>query len=247
MIHSFNTEIAAKYGIEEAIILNNLTFWIEKNAANGVNFYDGRHWTYNSVEAFAILFPYMSKKKIYRCLAALEKNGVLHTGNYNEKAYDRTKWYALSDDFLLETLGTSDLPKMENGFTQNGEMDFPNRDNAFPETGEPIPDSKPDTKTKDNEFISQVLDLYTEIVLPNCNAKGFIKESFLTNKTRMKSVRARLDEHKDHRTLDFWIAYFQNCCLVPWIRDGIDGEAVCTVDHMFNKTKFWRNVEAFWA
>ena len=34
MQHYFDINIAMKYGIQPAIILNNLYFWIEKNRAN---------------------------------------------------------------------------------------------------------------------------------------------------------------------------------------------------------------------
>ena len=37
MQHSFDVELAQKYGLLEAIILNNLNFWIAKNEANETN------------------------------------------------------------------------------------------------------------------------------------------------------------------------------------------------------------------
>ena len=72
---SFNTKFASEYGIEEAIMIENLSYWIEKNAANNKHYHDGRFWTYNSAEAFTKLF-------------------------FNESAYDRTRWYAFTDGFL---------------------------------------------------------------------------------------------------------------------------------------------------
>ena len=41
MNHSFSVEIATKYGMLEAILLEHLNFWIAKNKANETNFYDG--------------------------------------------------------------------------------------------------------------------------------------------------------------------------------------------------------------
>ena len=60
MQHSFDVEIAKEYGVLEAILLNNLWFWVEKNRANNVNYYDGYYWTFNSTKAFNELFPYAS-------------------------------------------------------------------------------------------------------------------------------------------------------------------------------------------
>ena len=34
MNHSFNVDIAKKYGIEKAVLLENFSFWIAKNKAN---------------------------------------------------------------------------------------------------------------------------------------------------------------------------------------------------------------------
>ena len=41
MEHHFNIEYAKKYGILEAILIDNFQFWIAKNRANGKHFHDG--------------------------------------------------------------------------------------------------------------------------------------------------------------------------------------------------------------
>ena len=97
MNHSFDKDIAAAYGLAEAIILNHMQFWIEKNEANGKNFYDGLYWTYNSTKAYAEIFPYLSQRQIQCALKHLREEGMLKTGNYNELAYDRTLWYAFTE------------------------------------------------------------------------------------------------------------------------------------------------------
>lgn len=96
MQHSFDIEIASKYGVHAAVLLNNLYFWIEKNRANEVNFFDGHYWTYNSKKAFAELFPYMNSRQIDYALKKLIDDGVVITGNYNKSSYDRTLWYAIT-------------------------------------------------------------------------------------------------------------------------------------------------------
>jgi len=120
MNHIFDIEHAKKYGVEEAIIISNLQFWIMKNRANKKHFYEGRTWTYNSIKAFAELFPYWSDRQIERILKSLEKQGVIISGNYNKSAYDRTKWYAFSDETIFLNPKIH-LPKTGNGKTENGE------------------------------------------------------------------------------------------------------------------------------
>ena len=121
MEHSFNIELAKKYGILEAILLKNLWFWIEKNRANEKNFYDGTYWTYNSTRAFNELFPYASESSIKRALKGLQEKGIIKTGNYNKSAYDRTLWYAFTD--LGKSIVSNrqmEMNKSSNGNEQNG-------------------------------------------------------------------------------------------------------------------------------
>lgn len=143
-IHCFDTEIAELYGLESAIILNNIYYWVQHNEANNSNFHDGYYWTFNSVKAFNELFPYMSERKIRNSLKLLEEDGVLITGNYNKVAYDRTKWYSITEK------GKSILAKRSNAYSQNEQMDLPysqmdlsEKSNGSVENGEPIPNNKP--------------------------------------------------------------------------------------------------------
>lgn len=124
MTHYFETEDAEKYGVNAAIILANLRFWISKNQANKRHFYDGHTWTYNSVKAFTELFPYLSPKQIRTAIQRLVDAGEIGEGNYNKSSYDRTKWYCL--------LRKNHLTKKEIPFAREGE---------------PIPDIKPNRKT----------------------------------------------------------------------------------------------------
>lgn len=98
MNHSFDIETAKKYGVEEAVFIENMRFWIAKNMANERHFYDGRYWTYNSAKAFTQLFPYWSASQVNRIIKKLELAGVLLSGNFNQSAYDRTKWYSLNEE-----------------------------------------------------------------------------------------------------------------------------------------------------
>ena len=86
---SFDVQTATDYGVDEAIMIQNFIFWIEKNLANNKNHHDGKTWTYNTQEAFTFLFPFWSKKQVWRIIDSLEKQGVLLKGNYNQSNYDK--------------------------------------------------------------------------------------------------------------------------------------------------------------
>lgn len=141
MQHHFDVDLAVKYGMTEAVLLNHFEYWIELNKSNDKNYYEGRYWTFNSMKAFSEIFPYLSPKKIRNALKHLQDKGLILTGNFNRSAYDRTLWYAFSD--LAESILTK------------GQMDENEKANGLSEKGEPIPDddtpNNPPKKTNNNE------------------------------------------------------------------------------------------------
>ena len=102
MYHSFDVELATKYGMVEAILLNHICFWLTKNKANNVHAHDGRYWTYGTMKAFAELYPYLTVNQVRRALENLKKKGLIIDAEYNTKPFDRTKWYSLSDFAMAE-------------------------------------------------------------------------------------------------------------------------------------------------
>lgn len=151
MEHQFNVELATKIGVEKAVIIHNMYFWINHNAKNKKNVYDGSVWTYNSSSAFGKLFPYLKDRTISRYLLELEKDGYLKTWNYNDNTFDKTKWYSFTDNFLeeLKNIGfdIEDILISQNMYTDTHKMANRSTDN-----GEPIPDSKhTDEKQEDKE------------------------------------------------------------------------------------------------
>ena len=96
MKHIFDVDIARKYGVNAAVLLENIGYWIKQNEANDVNYFDGYYWTFNSRRAYRELFPYMSERQIATAFEKLIADGLIITGNYNKVAYDRTLWYALT-------------------------------------------------------------------------------------------------------------------------------------------------------
>ena len=126
---TFSAKDANQYGVDGAILLHHLRYWVAKNEANETNFHDGQYWTYNSTKAFENLFPFWSSRKIGRLLSKLEKDGAIITGNYNKIRYDRTKWFTLSNV----------ITKNCKSNTQNCQMDSTKLVNGVAECVEPIP------------------------------------------------------------------------------------------------------------
>lgn len=133
--YCFDPLVAKVFGVEEAVMLWNLDFWIQKNKANQKHFHDGRYWTYNSTKAFSELFPFWSVGQVRRILRKLEEFGVIITGNYNSSAVDRTMWYAIDYSVLENALDETDTC-----ICRNRQMDLQETENAVAESGKPIPD-----------------------------------------------------------------------------------------------------------
>ena len=128
MIHFFSDEVALEAGINGAIMLNHLHYWVKKNADNEMNYHDGYFWTYNSIAAYKKQFPFWSERTIYRILRELEVNGYVKTGNYNQSEYDRTKWYALTEKSvkLLKSTIVQEYKNSQDNVAETTLTDCPN-------------------------------------------------------------------------------------------------------------------------
>jgi hypothetical protein len=135
--HSFDANVAAEYGIEEAILIHHFQYWIAFNRELKRNFIEERTWSFQTMEEIAAHFPYLNKKKIERTLNSLKELEILITGNHNKTKFDQTKWYAFKDEQkwvpFIDSSRKREMEKKESG-------------NQNPEIGTPIPDTKQDSK-----------------------------------------------------------------------------------------------------
>lgn len=132
-MHHFDVEDAMKYGVEKAVVLSNIRFWLNNNKSKDLSTvkHDGYYWMYNTAKDMSNVLPYFTQSKVQRLLKQLEDEGVLIVGNYNKVKYDRTKWYTLSE-FTYDENCSTQTPKLNIGNEQ---------------IEQPIQDSKTNTKT----------------------------------------------------------------------------------------------------
>lgn len=157
--YHFRVSDAVEYGVEEAIILNNFRFSIDGHRANGTHFYEGRWWTFDSVRAYCLLYPFWTTRQMCRIIKSLIDQKVIMTGNFNKMKYDQTHWYAFVDQenmlFLpISPKGELDQHKQEMPILPNGEMGYTEPGNGIVETVKPIPTLIPThnpSKTKEND------------------------------------------------------------------------------------------------
>lgn len=200
MIHSFNVELAKRYGILEAILIQNIYYWIEKNIANGKHYYDGRYWTYNSVKALSELFPYSSSDKIRRALDNLVKNNILLKGNYNKANFDKTLWYSFTDYAI--------------SIMQECQMLLANMPNGVGNSANPIPNINTNNKTNnntpynppkgENKKINEELFNKFWNEYPKKKSKGNVEKWFEKNKPSEDLINLMIDKLKILKTTEQW-------------------------------------------
>lgn len=122
----FNQELALQYGVDEAIMLHNFIFWIGKNKDTHHNYRDGRIWTYQSNVELAERFPFWTEKQLRRIVDSCVKQDVILKGNYNKIGYDKTTWYALKDEALLDSYSDDDVTPIVTSSAHLGESKSPN-------------------------------------------------------------------------------------------------------------------------
>lgn len=168
--HSFDIGYAKAYGINEAIMIQTLKFFITTNANRGHNFHDGRYWTYDRLKDFIKHFPYWSLQTIRTTLNSLVKQQVIIKGEFNKSWSDRTQWYAFKDQDL---------------FIRN--VDPPPIDIPIPETNEKIETSSESSDmlnlTSDKSGNQQIADVDSNICIYDPIA---ITNSISTTNTSLK-------------------------------------------------------------
>jgi len=88
-------------GIDEALVLQQVHYWVIMNQRADRNNQEGFFWTYNTFNAWAEQFSFLwSTSTLKRIFARLEKAGFLISGRFNKSNIDRTKWYRVNHERL---------------------------------------------------------------------------------------------------------------------------------------------------
>lgn len=115
-------KLARKVGLHEAVVLQQVHYWVEVNKAKKHNFRDGFYWTYNSYSEWAEQFPF-SPSTVKRVIRKLEKTKLLITGIFNKLQIDRTKWYRINYEELGRIMNeTSMVQAQSEHHTSTGQV-----------------------------------------------------------------------------------------------------------------------------
>lgn len=233
--HSFNVELAKKYGIIEAILIHHFQTWINVNIRKKSNKIDGRTWTYQTLEELKARFPYLGEDQIRYALDRLTKGKsrrqkgqgippVLVKGNHNQSKYDRTIWYAFVEE---KEFTIDENSQIHSGFSPNQKVE---------NTG-PIPDTKTDTSLsndKEREHSSSV-DPSQRSTTDSLNPEALRLANLLLTGIQKKNPKFK-PKKKD--SIEIWSKDIEKINRI----DGVDWKSIETMIAFATTNDFWVKV-----
>jgi len=117
-VKAFQPTLAIIFGLNEAILLQEIHYAVSRETNK--NIHNGLRWVYNSYAQWKEIFPFWHQDTIKRAITSLEKKGALISDRFNQRKFDKTKWYTIDYKKLLE-IETKYL--LNSGFNPS---DYPN-------------------------------------------------------------------------------------------------------------------------
>lgn len=106
--------LAKKVGLNEAIILSQVHYWLQRST----NYRNGYYWTYHKYREWQNEFPFWGKNTIIRAIKKLKDDGYLITDRFNKAGYDKTVWYRINypklDVLQLDLIQNNLRPSQKN-------------------------------------------------------------------------------------------------------------------------------------
>ena len=98
-------DLATVIGLNEAIVLQQLNYWLHSKSAKKIN---DKWWVYNTYENWKKQnFPFWSVATIRRAFSGLEKKEVVVSANFNRAGFDKTKWYSIDETKLNQLMSSA--------------------------------------------------------------------------------------------------------------------------------------------
>ncbi len=92
--------LAAVLGLNEAIVLQQVHYWLEMNRKRKRNYHKGRYWTYNTMKKWQKEFPFWSIETVKRTFKRLKDANLIITNNFIIYQMDRNLWYTINYEEL---------------------------------------------------------------------------------------------------------------------------------------------------
>lgn len=133
--------LAEKLGLNEAVFVAQLHYWLEKLKHVRIRIEDGCCWIWNTVGDWLRQFCWMTRSTLERVIAKLEKLGVVLSQKFEKHLWWHRKWYRLDYKKLQEDYGWSPADKPQQKLSQTDktkpvrltESNTSNCENRFPQ------------------------------------------------------------------------------------------------------------------
>jgi hypothetical protein len=113
----FQPSLAKAIGINEAIVLQQIQYWLNIKKEMGDQKIDGKYWIYNTYDEWELQFKYMSARTIMRTIKNLCNLNLVIVQQFDKRKWDRKNYY---------TINYEELEKLEENCTKNTNCDGDN-------------------------------------------------------------------------------------------------------------------------
>lgn len=94
--------LATKVGLNEAIFVQQLHYWLDINRKAKRNIIHGTVWSYNTYAQWRQQFPFWSDKTLRRTVKSCEDQGLIRSAQLSPDKRDRTLYYTIRYERLTE-------------------------------------------------------------------------------------------------------------------------------------------------
>lgn len=123
-------KLARILGVNEAMVMQHIHYWLVKNEEKKVNYKEGRYWTFKSIKQWHDdEFDFWSESTLRRIFISLEEKGLLLVNNFNKNGFDKTKWYSIDYEKLYSLNEEQNDDHKEKNILINYEVDYSDKKN----------------------------------------------------------------------------------------------------------------------
>ncbi|UHG93297.1 hypothetical protein [Spirosoma oryzicola] len=146
-MHSFDAALAIEIGVEKAILVGNINFWITENEKrkSDTHFHKGEYWTYDTAKGLAEKYPYLNEKSIARWIGQLTESGWIKTDHFNRRDnLDKKTWFGRGKhllDWLIESIPQNEKSTQSTA-TSTIAVSIPQNDTSISHSDTSIPQNE---------------------------------------------------------------------------------------------------------
>jgi len=98
----FRKDKAIEFGVNAAIVLDELFNFYPREHAGNVQYKDDKYWVVVSIGSLLSAIPYLSRPKIRKAINILKEANIIQVECYNTDPTDTTKWYHMIENSLTK-------------------------------------------------------------------------------------------------------------------------------------------------